>query len=354
MNCTSCSNPLPAGVAFCPICGAAAPYNMPVQGSPSPYDQTEAASSPYGTPSGYPSLPPTIAANGNGYPPQQPQTPYTSYGAGQQANPYGAYNTPPSAYPGGAPPPPVPANPMGAGAYYGQPPAPGYPQGMQQQPGMYGQLPPKKRSKVGLIIGISVLAVVLLCGGILIAATQIGRSTASKLVSSIDATATADAGNGSAATTVPTTGTTNGGVPTAADIVPAAAKILFGAKTSTGVDANYDPTNVTTTLPTNKDVDLVFQVDSAGKNGYIKVRWYEDGQEIASDILTHSAKNNHGYFGQTYTTAGNAAASLSWCTKADCSDEQLAAVVSFTITSTATVPSSNTTVALMDRKQNNA
>ena len=353
MNCTSCSNPLPTGVAFCPVCGAATPYNMPGQGPASSYDQTE-ASSPYGNPPpGYPSLPPTIAANADGYPPQPPP-PYTNYGAAygggtpQQA-PYNPYNTPASAYPGGAPPPP--ANPMGSTPYYGQPPMPGYQPGYQQgmpQPNMYGP-PPKKRSKVGLIIGISLLAVVLLCAGVLVAAAQIGKSTATKLASSIDATATANAGN------APTSSnpSSNSSVPTSGSIVPAATKILFSAQTSSSVDSDYNPTNVTTTFGVNKDVDLTFQIDSAGKNGYIQVKWYEDGQEVSSDILKHSAANNHGYFGETYLVAGDGATTLSWCTKADCSDAQLAQIVSFTVTATATIPSSNNTFATTDWKLHN-
>jgi hypothetical protein len=346
MNCTICSNLLPAGVAFCPTCGAATPYNTPGQASASPYGQTE-ASSPYGNPNtpNYPSLPPTLAANADGYPPQPP-SPYTNYGAyagtPQQA-PYNPYNTPASAYPGGAPPPPV--NPMGSAPYYGQPPMPGYQQGMPQ-PNMYGT-PPKKRSKVGLIIGISLLAVVLLCAGVLVAAAQIGKSTANKLVSSIDATATANTGN------APTTSnpSSNSSVPTSDSIVPAAAQILSGAQTSSSVDSNYNPTNVTTTFATNKDVDLTFQIDSAGKNGYIQVKWYEDGQQVSTDILPHKAANNQGYFSETYLVAGDGAATLSWCTKADCSDAQLAQIVTFTISSTASMPSSNNALAVTDRQR---
>jgi hypothetical protein len=224
---------------------------------------------------------------------------------------------------------------MGSGPYYGTPPMSAYPPGMQ--PGMYAA-PPKKRSKVGLIVGISLLAFLLLCGGLIVTITQLGKNAATTVKSSINATATAAAGNT----------TTNGNIPTSDSVVPAATKILFGVQTSNGVDTNYEPTTVTTTFPTGKDVDLTFQVDSAGKNGYIKVRWYEDGQEVTSNILAHHAENNHGYFGQPYSTAGNGAAALYWCTKSDCSDEQLAHVVTFTITGTAVVPSPDNTLAVAD------
>jgi hypothetical protein len=341
MNCTSCGRPLPEGVAFCPACGTAAPYNTPKQGPISPYDPTEASPYGNGSPQNYPPLPPTVASTPDSYPPQS-QNPYTNYGAGtpQQA-PYDPYNMS-SAY-SGAPPPP--ANPMGSEPYYGAPPMGSYPPGMQ--PGMY-PVPQKKRSRVGLIVGISVLAFLLLCGGLIVAATQLGKKTAT-ITTSINqaATATADStSNGNV-------NTTTGNAPTTDAVVPAAKKILSVAQTSNGVNSDYSPSHVTDTFATGKEVDLTFQVDSAGKNGYIEVKWYEDGQQVYSDILAHHAENNQGYFGLKYTAAGNGVAALYWCTKANCSDEQLAQVVNFTISDTALAPSTNTAIAVTDRKRNN-
>ncbi|MBV9710635.1 MAG: zinc-ribbon domain-containing protein [Ktedonobacteraceae bacterium] len=322
MNCTSCGRPLPTGVTYCPVCGAPTPYNMPDQRPSSPYDQTEIAP-PYGSSQNYPPLPPTMAANSNNYPPQ-PQNPYTNYGAGvAPQTPYDPYNMS-SGYPSSAPPPP--ANPVGPGPYYNAAAMPGYPPGMQ--PGRYNT-PPKKRSKVGCIIGISVLAFLFLCGGLIVVATQLGKNSAT--------------GNNS----------TGSNVPTNSSVVPAAAKILFAVQTSSDMNSNYEPTHVTTTFSTGKDVDLTFQVDSVGKNGYIKVRWYEDGQEVGSNILHHDAKNDHGYFGQPYDTAGDGAAALYWCTQPSCSDEQLAQVVNFTVTGTSAVPSSSNAIAVKDGKNNN-
>jgi hypothetical protein len=325
MNCTSCGNPLAPGVAFCSVCGAPTPYNTSGQGSAAQQDPTE-ASSPYGSAQSYPPLPPTVAANPDNYPPQvqNPYGNYTNYGAPPQP-PYNPYGATPPVY-GENPPQPPPVNPGGAAPYYGQSAVPGYP---PMQPGTYGA-PPKKRSKVGLIIGISVLALVLLCGGSLFAAAQLGKSTTTK-----------------------TTTTTTSNVPANSDAVPAATKILFGLQTTSAVDSNYEPTNVTTTFAAGKDVDLTFKVNSAGKNGYIEVRWYEGGQEVASDILKHSAQNDHGYFGQPFAAAGNAAAALYWCTTSNCSNAQLAQVVNFTITGAGAVLSTNTGVAVRDWKNNN-
>jgi flagellar basal body-associated protein FliL len=328
MNCTSCGKPLAPGVAFCPVCGASTPYNTSGQGSPGQYDPTE-ASSPYGSGQSYPPLPPTVAAGSDNYAPQaqNPYGSYTNYGSQQQQPPYNPYGTPPPAY-GENPPQPPPINPGGSGPYYNNQ-APGYP---SMQPGTYGT-PPKKRSKVGLIIGIVVLALVLLCGGVIFAAVQLGKGASTTIKNSI-ATAT--------------TATSN--VPANSDAVPAATKILFGAQTSSAVDSNYNPTKVTTTFVTGKDVDLTFQVNSAGKDGYIKVQWFEDGQQVASDILQHHAANDHGYFGQTFDAAGSGAAALYWCTKSNCSDAQLAQVVSFSVTATGANVPTHTNVAIHDWK----
>ena len=323
MNCTSCGKPLATGIPFCPACGAPTPYNMSGQGSPSPYDPAQ-ASSPEGS-QNYPPLPPTLAANSNNYPPQNP---YTNYGPGMPPPaPYNPYNTPPD-YPR---PPQSPTNPSGYGPYYNPTPIPGYPPGAQL--GANAVLP-KKRRKVGLIIGISLLALVLLCGGLIVAVTLLGKS------------ATTSSRSSNNTTTAP------GSVPTNSDVVPTAAKILFGVQTSSAINSNYDPTHVTTTFATGKYVNLTFHVDSLGKNGYIKVRWYENGQEVDSNILAHHAQNDHGYFGESFTSAGSGNAALYWCTKSDCSDEQLAQVVGFTITGTGAMPSRNNIVAATDWKHN--
>jgi hypothetical protein len=215
------------------------------------------------------------------------------------------------------------------------------------QPGGFGTgVPPKKRSKVGLIVGISLLVFVLLCGGLIALFAYIGKNAAS----SVTSTATSVAST----STVSTPGATPASnVPTTNDVVPAASKIIFNPQTSSAIDSNYQPTKVATTFAPNKDMYLTFQEDSQGKDGYIQVKWYSNGTLDDARILKHSGQNDHGYFAHTFTDAGPVAAALYWCTQATCSDAQLAQVVTFTVSNTAAVPSSGvgvTAVIESDRR----
>lgn len=335
MNCSNCGKPLPPGVAFCPSCNAATPYNTTGQNAVSGYDPTIAASS-YGNP---PSAPGPNQANPygsspNNYPPQNPYTAYGAPGGPQLASPYGS-NTPSydqnAQQPYGSSPQnlyaPLPLPQSGPAPYgYGAPGAPGYVPGMQ--PGGFGTgVPPKKRSKVGLIVGISLLVFVLLCGGLIALFAVIGKNATSSVSSS---TATV---------------TTANGVPTTNDVVPAASKIIFNPQTSSAIDSDYQPTKVATTFAPNKDMYLTFQENSQGQNGYIQVKWYANGTLDDARILKHNGQYDHGYFAHTFTDAGPVAAALYWCTQATCSDAQLAQVVTFTISNSATVSSSNTSAA---------
>ncbi len=332
MNCSNCGKPLPPGVAFCPSCNAATPYNTTGQNPASGYDPTVAASS-YGNP---PSAPGPNQANPygsspNNYPPQNPYTAYGVPGNQQPSSPYGSNTSPygqSAQQPYGsspqnfyAPPPQSAQVPYG----YGAPGTPGYAPGMQ--PGGFGTgTPPRRRSKVGLIVGISLLVLVLLCGGIIALFAYIGKNAAS----TVNSTATV---------------TSASGVPTTNDIVPAASKIIFNPQTSSTIDSNYEPTKIATTFAPNKDMYLTFQEDSQGKDGYIQVKWYSNGTLDDARILKHSGQNDHGYFAHTFTDTGPVEAALYWCTQATCNDAQLAQVTTFTISNSAAVSSSNAVVA---------
>ncbi len=342
MNCTNCGKPLPSGVSFCPSCNAATPYNTTGQNLASPYDPTVAASS-YGNP---PSAPGSEPANPYGsssnYP---PQSPYTSYGAAGTPQPPSYGNNTPNY---GSPQPqnfytPPPALPQsGTPPYgYGASGTPGYTPGMQ--PGGFGTgVPPKRRSKVGLIVGISLLVVVLLCGGIIALFAIIGKNAATTVQ---NATASVTAVPTTAGTTpVPTTAS-NGGVPSQSDVVPAAAKILFNPQMSSAIDSNDEPTKITNTFAPDQDAYLTFQEDSQGKNGYIQVKWYQNGSLVSVRLLQHSGQNDHGYFSHAFTDSGSAQAAMYWCTVESCSDAKLAQVVSFTVSAASAVPPSNTGVA---------
>ncbi len=312
MHCTNCGTTLQPGVVACPTCGTPVAYN-PVQ-QPS-YDPTIVAS-PYGTP-------------------QNAQTEYganpygTSQSNGAQYNPYGSV--------------PQAQNPYGYNQPVQQPPFYGYPQGQPQGgyvpgavPGMpvsYGVPPaqlPKKRSRVGLIIGIVVGVALLLCVGIAALVAIVGSQAAKTTVSS-------------------TKSISQTGAPSGKSIVDSAAAILHNPQTSTVVDKNFNPTHVTSTFTTNQYVYVTFDIDSGNNDGYIQAKWYTDGQLLSTRSFAHSHLHNVGLFSRLYTSpTTNGVAELYWCTKADCGDAQLAQVVHFTVNATGLVPTNPGIVSIQD------
>jgi hypothetical protein len=362
MNCRTCGAPLPPGAAFCTTCGSSTPYNVESGATPpNSYDPTIAASSPYD---------PTVAV------PQQqfPQQPY-------QQPPSTSYGTPSDPY--GAPPPPqnpynAPSNPSGYGNYgssgmqntpsaqgaYGSPqygfpgqPGPGgYPMGqpMPGQPGPYGTpTPPKRRSRVGLIIGIVVLVLVLACAGIVVAATIAARNTPSTTTTTTTTPAATTDTTTTAATAQPTTAAASD-VPAKSAIVPAAAAILSNPKTASAVDQNLLPTKLTSTFTTGQKIYVTFVINSQNKDGYIQIKWYQNGQSLTSDILTHHAQNDRGYFSLAYNEPGDGAAAMYWCTQANCSDAQLAQVVQFSVSAAAVGPANQAYTSLSDADRRSA
>lgn len=300
MNCTSCGANLTPGVAICPLCGTPAPYNANPAGSSPQYDPTVAAppyggtppppSTAYGTPS-YGVPPP------NPYgPPPQPQQNF--YGAPPQQGSYGA--------------------PPQQGGYVAPPPQPGNMYAYGTQP------PPKRRSRLGLILGIVALVLVLACAGISFGVYQALKNTGNNIVSSVEATAT--------------TSTNTYGSPSGQTIDPAAAAIISSPQTSSAVDNNLAPTKPTTSFTTGQDVYVTFSISSNGKDGYIEAKWYQNGQHLSTRQFHHSASNDVGYFSRTFADSGDGIAELYWCTKANCSDEKLAQVVKFTVATASIQP----------------
>lgn len=313
MNCTSCGANLTPGVTICPLCGTPAPYNTNPAGGPPQYDPNVPAS-PYG-----------------GTPP----TPSTAYGTPS----YGA--PPPNPY---ATPPQPQQNFYGSPTQqgsYGTPPQQGGYVIPPSQPGnmyAYGtQPPPKRRSRLGLILGIIALVLVLACAGISFGVYQALKNTGNNIVSSVEATATAFSGTA-------TTSTNTSGPPSGQTIDPAAAAIISSPQTSSAIDNNLAPTKLTTSFKTGQDVYVAFNISSNGKDGYIEAKWYQNGQRLSTRQFHHSASNDVGYFSRTFADSGDGIAELYWCTKADCSDERLAQVVKFTV-ATASIQSPNQPLA---------
>jgi hypothetical protein len=328
MQCHNCKNTLPPGVATCPICQAATPYNVSRPGN-TPIDPTIAAP-PAGGPGANPYAAPSYAGEARNAPIDPtvaaPGTPATAYGTPppQYVNPYDAspppYGVPsPSASPYGVPPVPAPTpvpppgygNPA-PGAYnpygfaqnaYAPPAYPGY--GIPQQP-------PQRKGKVGLIIGIVAGALILLC---------VGASLVNLLFSP----------QGSK-------------TPSGASIVPSAAKIITDPQTATEVDpVTTAPKKTATSFKIGSVVYVTFKlnltesdVNLSQQNAYIQAKFYADGDQVRSAKLTLDKAHENapgGVFAWTYTKPTQGAAELYWCLQSDCSDSKLAQVVTFSITS---------------------
>ena len=111
---------------------------------------------------------------------------------------------------------------------------------------------------------------------------------------------------------------------------------------SSAVDNNYEPTKITSTFTPGQTAYLTFHENSQGKDGYIQVKWYMNGTLDSSRVLKHNGQNDRGYFQYSSADTGPVEAAMYWCTVQSCGDAQLAQVVTFTISNTSAVPSSNT------------
>ncbi|HEU5229464.1 MAG TPA: hypothetical protein VFU49_16720 [Ktedonobacteraceae bacterium] len=306
MNCSSCGTAIAPGVSYCPSCGVPTPYYTSSQGS-TPYNPTVAAS-PYSGPSGGQQMPPTEYGTPGGYPSSQPQDPYQSYNAPPPQNPYGA-----------------PANAQTPPAYnYGNPsafPAQGYAPGMQ--PGMYGTVPPKRRSNVGIILGVIGAIVVLACVGSIVAAAALFKSPNTTTTTTIITPTTSNQNP------------SNGVSPSGQPISPDAAAIITNALTTSAIDNNYAPTHLTSTFTPGEKVYVTFDIDSKGSPGCSIAKWYDNNQLVDTSPLKHSPENQVAYFSLQYDAATQGAVELYWTTDTNCTGGQLAQVVKFTVGSQA-------------------
>jgi hypothetical protein len=292
MNCRSCGASLPPGAAFCTTCGSPTSYNVSPPGGSPQFDPTIAASPP----------PPPTAYGA----PPPPQTPYQAnqYGGGWQPGPYGA---PPQ--------------------------------------------PPKKRRRLGLILGIVGGVLLLICIGTFVIFYQIGKSA----VSSVSATVTADshtatAGNSSvdatttaavATVTAATGGLTppagQGGAPSGLTIDPTAASIITNPQTASAVNTTTaKPTKLAKTFAVGADVYVTVDLHMGGKTGYIQAKWYAGTTPVhSSKILNiNNPTFTNAYFGWSYDNPTLGTAEVYWCTQKDCSDGKLADVINFSVSTT--------------------
>jgi hypothetical protein len=301
MQCSRCGAPVQQGTAFCPNCGTPYPsaQNAPIPptqyAGPSSYDPT-VMSQPYNGGQGFP--PPA-----NPYAPQAPAPYETPGGYGTPPPPSNAFNAQ-SAY--GTPPPP----PNMYGAPYAPPPGAFMPQ---------AQPPRKKWPNVGLIIGIVVLLILVVGGGAL----------ALKGLSHPGSQTNTNTPTPGVTTTTSSSNVTPG--PSGSPIDTGAAAIISNVQTTSTIDSNYLPTNVTRQFKVGNVVYVTYHLNLT-QSGYVEAKVYLDGTfGTQTSLAVTLGQVDHGYFNITYQKPGTGAFELYWCLQKDCGDAKLGAVATFTV-----------------------
>ena len=336
MQCHKCGSPVPQGMAFCQECGT--PVSAP---SPSSIAPTVAVPQPsYGNPGSDAnynpsSLPPTVAVDQPSYGTPGPYTNYNPSSGSGSDQAYGAMPNPYANVPYG--------QPQSDNVPYGQPQSgnvppppnnvPPYNPPPQGNAGSYGPgvpafaspVPVKRKSKVGLIVGIVIAVLLVVCVGSTVLVTSLSHS---KTGSQVDSAPTA--------TPIPTG-------PSGNAIDPTAAAIVTNIQMASAIETDtYHPTKLATKFKTNTTFYTSFQFDlnntsvSQQNPGYVEARYYIrnkvilSGDPLKADDTT--APNGYGYFSvQYYQATAAGAVELYWCRQSDCSDGKLAATTTFTV-----------------------
>lgn len=222
------------------------------------------------------------------------------------------------------------------------------------QPGGYGYgvQPPKKRSRVGLIVGIVLLIVVLACVGI----SALVYNGIKQGVSSVTATVTAAVATVTTVSTVPPTAaiTPTGGQatsPSGLSIDPTAASFISNPQMASSVDQNtLEPTQLTTTFAAQQTIYATIQLHMNGQTGYAEPKWYVDGvlAKTGNVLNINDPTAAHAYFSITYKVAAQGAVEIYFCTQSDCSDAKLAGFANFTVTSSGLHWQNQPPVAMVD------
>ncbi|WP_126601263.1 zinc ribbon domain-containing protein [Dictyobacter aurantiacus] len=318
MQCRVCGAPIPPGANACPSCGSAVPASsdnqqgqLPPTAYAGPTPPTNYGSTP---------VPPPPSYGGGPYQSGQPSS--SPYNQNYSSAPY---NQPGQQYP----PYNQPANNFQQGGGY--PGAPG-----PQPP--YSP-PPRKKSRVGLIIGIVALLLVVACIASVVFASKLPG------VSQTDSTPTAVATKTPVGVTpTPTTGSTTqaNSTPSGNPIDPQAASIIIHPQTASEVDKDtLEPKagTVGTTFKINQPIYVTFHLDPSKyditkEQDWVNVRFYRGSESILKDDpLQLTKQETVGYFGaKYYLSTTNGAAEIYWCHTSTCSDGKLAQVVHFTVT----------------------
>lgn len=257
-------------------------------------------------------------------------------------DPYAGYNTPPAYNTPG----PQQQTPYG---YNATPPVPNsYPQQYAPMPNFNQVQPypmppttPPRKNRTGLIIGITAAVLLVTVIGLCIFGTLLiptSKSSNSTTQTSDTTTPTAES------TPTPDANINSSTTPSGNTIDPTAASIVTNPQTASSVNQiTAAPTKLTDTFPANTDIYVTFSLnndafDFSKNTGYVAVKFYADSSALTLPAslnapLTIDQPAPGGFFKVQYLTAAQGAAELYWCEKSDCSDEQLAQVVTFTVTS---------------------
>jgi hypothetical protein len=127
------------------------------------------------------------------------------------------------------------------------------------------------------------------------------------------------------------TPTTGGTTPSGATIDPAAAAIVSKAQTSSAIDSNYNPTQVTSNFKTGQNVYVTFNLTTNGQSGYVEAKLYSGTTYSGNKILTVQPNFDHGYFTVTLNQPSTGTTELYWCMQSNCNDAKLATFVTFNV-----------------------
>jgi len=256
--------------------------------------------------------------------------PYAGYNASppyqmpDQQTPYGYAGTP---------------TPQAQNAYQQYTPMPNY---NQAQPHPIPPIIPPRKSPTGWIIGITATVLVV----IIIALFVIIPKLASKPLPSASTPTTENVSTSTVATPptpVPTTSSSL--TPSGNPIDSTAASIVTDAQTASSINQiTAAPINLTDTFQTSTDIYVTFKLNNDAfnfnqHNGYVAVKFYANSVALTlPDPLTTPLTINEpapgGFFKVQYITpTRQGAAEVYWCQLSNCSDEKLAQVVTFTVTS---------------------
>jgi hypothetical protein len=181
----------------------------------------------------------------------------------------------------------------------------------------------KRKSNVGLIVGIVIAVLVVACVGSTFAVINWAR--------------TPSAGN--------TTNTTSTPILSGNTVDPTAASILTNIQMASAIDQDTaEPKTLATSFRTDDTVYVTFEFDFKNTDVtlqnpgytqakyYIQNRLYHTTKTLKIDDTVASSGQGYAYFGYPYdspTTAGSV--EVYWCRQSTCSDGKLAGVATFTI-----------------------